>query len=159
VTLVMRHNETLELNRAEYSGSVSTAELVALAEFQASNPTWLTYDALSWIMPGADFNDVDLQALDAVFNRYRQLFQPHQLVIFRRSAWLCQSPGAQSHLDHWLHAQDTRAGMSSDLRQFQTFKDAGVWLVLNAEETVALESGAGFTEIVRFTIPARGFAR
>jgi hypothetical protein len=159
VTLVLRHNQALELNRAEYHGSVSPAELVALAEFQASNPTWLTYDSLSWITPGADFDDVDLQALDAVFDRYRQLFRPHQLMIFRRSAWLCQSPGAQRHLDHWLHGHDTRAGMSSDLRQFDTFKDAGAWLVLSKDETAALESGEGFNEIVRYSISARGFAR
>jgi hypothetical protein len=49
--------------------------------------------------------------------------------------------------------------MSSDLRQFKTFKDAGAWLVLNGGETAALESGEGFKEIVRYTISARGFAR
>lgn len=158
MTLVLRHNEALELNRAEYHGSVSTAELVALAEFQAANPTWLTFDALSWIMPRVDFDTVDLQELDAVFARYSQLFRPHQLLIFRRSAWICQSPRAQRHLDHWLKGRDTRSSMSSDVRQFATVKEAGAWLVLSEGETAALESGAGFKEIVRYTIP-RGFAR
>jgi hypothetical protein len=157
--VVLRHNEKLELNRAEYHGAVSTDELRALAEFQAANPTWLTYDALSLIMPGADFQHVDLPALDKVFDRYRQLFEPRQLLIFRRSAWICQSQCSQGHLDYWLRGRDTRTEMSSDLRQFDDFKSAGAWLILNDEETAALESGAGFKEIVRFTIPARTFAR
>lgn len=159
MTLVLRHHEDLELNRAEYHGSVSAAELSALAEFQASNPTWLTFDALSWIRRGVDFDTVDLQALDAVFARYSQLFRPHQLLIFRRSAWICDSPRAQRHLDHWLTGRDTRTSMSSDVRQFASVKEAGPWLVLSESETAALESGEGFKEIVRYTIPARAFAR
>ena len=159
MTVVLRHNHALELNRAEYHGAISVAELVALAEFQAANPTWLTFDALSLIMPGADFDSVDLGALDSVFRRYEQLFKPHQLLIFRRSAWINQNARCQRHLDYWLRGHDTRAGMSSDLRQFESFAEAGAWLVLNQTEIAALESGDGFAEIVRYTMPAQGFAR
>ena len=159
MTLVFRHNAELEVNRADYIGSVTSAELRALVEFQAANPTWLTYDTLSWIAPSVDFDDVDLAALDTVYTRYTQLFETRQLLIFRRSAWICQSPRAEAHMAHWLSAGDTRTGMSSDLRRFDSFAEAGRWLVLNEAETAALESGEGFKEIVRYTIPARGFAR
>jgi hypothetical protein len=50
--------------------------------------------------------------------------------------------------------------MSSDVRLFETFADAGDWLVLNADETDTLRSGAGFAEIVSYTIaPERAPAR
>jgi hypothetical protein len=160
VTVVLRHNDKLELNRVEYHGAVSLAELVALAEFQAANPTWLTYDTLSFVLPGAHFSAIDEDQLDTLFEAYRALFQPLNFLIMRRSAWLCQSAAARQHVLYWLRGRDTRESMSSDVRLFETFADAGDWLVLNADETDTLRSGAGFAEIVSYTIaPERAPAR
>lgn len=154
MTVVLRHNEQLELNRVEYHGAVSLGELIALAEFQAANPTWLTYDALSLVLPSADFSGIDKAALDTLFAKYKQLFEPLHFLILRRSAWICQSDLAQAHVQHWLSGRDTREDVSSDVRKFDTFAEAGDWLILSPCETVALESGEGFTEIVSCTSPA-----
>ncbi len=158
--VVMRHNDELELNRVEYHGSVTLPELVALAEFNAANPTWLTYDCLSWILPGAHFRSIEKATLDSIFAKYRTAFEPLHFLILRRSAWLCQSEAALEHLGHWLGGRDTRGGMSSDVRKFDTISEAGEWLILRPEETRQLETGEGFREIVRYDIAAQpGFAR
>ena len=153
MTVVLRHHDKLEVNRVEYQGSVSLAELTALAEFQAEDPQWLNFDCLSLVMPGADFHSVSFAALDALFARYWTLFKPIHFLILRRSVWLCQSPPAEAHVNYWLGGRDTKAGMSSDVRLFATFKEAGAWLVLNSAQISMLESGAGFSDIARFTNP------
>ena len=152
MTVVLRHNESLELNRVEYRGTVTLGELIALADYQANEPTWLSYDCLNLITPGTDFRTIALVALDDVFLKYRTLFEPLDFVIFRRSAWVCQSPAARAHVDHWIGDRDTRAGMSSDLRQFDTCSEACDWLLLSPRQGAIAERGEGFKDIVSYTI-------
>ncbi len=151
--VVLRHNQELELNLAEYQGSVSFAELEAVAGFLAANPSFLKRDTLSQVLPGADFDTVPLDGLDRLFGHYKKLYAPMNFQIVRRSAWLCQSPAAQAHVDHWLGEPDMREATSSTLRQFATFAEAGDWLVLSEAETVALEARVGFDEIAHFDYP------
>jgi hypothetical protein len=160
VSIVLRHNEKLELNRIEYSNSVTLAELTKLSEFQAANPTWLTFDALAIVTPGADFATIDKPALDKLYAIYAELFAPMHFLILRRSAWICLSAAAEEHVRYWLGDRDTRETVSSDVRRFDTFAEAGDWLVLNQSAAAALESGAAFEEIFRADIPpTRGFTR
>lgn len=160
MSIVLRHNEQLELNRIEYSNSVTLAELTKLAEFQAANPTWLTFDSLAIVTPEADFATIDKPALDKLYATYAELFSPMHFLILRRSAWICLSAAAEEHVRYWLGDRDTRETVSSDVRRFDTFADAGDWLVLNQNATTALETGAGFEEIFRSHIPPqRGPAR
>lgn len=153
MTVVLRHNPELEVNRVEYGSEVALAELAGLADFQAAHPTWLSYDSLSWVLPGAEFQDVDKAALDTLFARYKVLFTPLNLLILRRSAWICQSPAADAHVRHWLTGRATRHDVRSDVRLFDSFAEAGDWLVLTPEETRRLENGEGFREIARFETP------
>lgn len=148
--VVLRHNEQLELSLAEYHGSVSLAELEAVAAFLAQNPSFLKRDCLSLVMPGADFDRVELTALDRLFGRDKAIYAPMTFQIIRRSAWLCLSLAAQPHIDYWIGGRDTREAISSTLRQFNSYAEAGDWLVLSEAETLALQMGAGFTEIARF---------
>jgi hypothetical protein len=41
VPVVLRHNQQLEMNLAEYHGAVSLPELEAVATFLADNPSFL----------------------------------------------------------------------------------------------------------------------
>ena len=160
MSIVLRHNEQLELNRIGYSHSVTLAELTKLAEFQAANPTWLTFDALAIVTPGADFATIDKPALDKLYATYAELFSPMHFLILRRSAWICLSSAAEEHVRYWLGDRDTRETVSSDVRRFDTFPEAGEWLVLNQTAATALESGTGFEEVFRAHIPpTRGFTR
>lgn len=152
--LVLRYNQELELNLAEYHGPVSLAELEALAAFLADNPGFLKRDTLSHVLPGATFEGVAFAALDRLFTRYAGMFAPMDFQIVRRSAWLCESPAAQPFVDYWIGDRDTREAMSSTLRQFPTFAEAGDWLILSESETLALEAGVGFTDLARFDLPA-----
>jgi hypothetical protein len=154
VTVIFRRNDTLELNVVEYRGSVTLAELKALAEAQARNPGPLKSDTLSWVLPGADFNSIDLAALDELFAFYRSLYSPMHFQIFRRSAWLCQSLAALPHVQHWADGRNTRQDLSSDVRLVNTMAEAGEWLILSEAETAMMESGQDFTEQARFTLPA-----
>ena len=151
--VVLRHNEQLELNIAEYRGSISFAELKAVADFLASNPSFLKSDCLSLVAPGADFDNVELAALDQLFGRYKTLYEPINFQIMRRSAWLCLSPAAQAHVDHWSGKRESREAMSTTLRQFATFEEAGDWLVLSEAETIALQTNAGFDDLAHFEDP------
>lgn len=160
MTIVLRHHEKLELNRIQYGGSITLAELTALAEFQAANPTWLTFDSLAIVTPGADFLSVDKPDLDKLYARYAELFTPMHFLILRRSAWICLSEAAEDHVRYWIGDRASRETVSSDVRRFYSFDEAGDWLVLNKDATATLESGAGFEEIFRSHLPpARGFAR
>lgn len=158
--IVLRHNEKLELNQIQYSGSVTLAELTALAEFQAANPTWLTFDSLAIVAPGANFHTVDKSALDALYAKYAELFASMHFLILRGSAWICQSAEAEEHVRYWLGDRDMRDAVSSDVRRFDGFAEAADWLVLSPSATATLERGDGFAEIFRAHIPPmRGFSR
>lgn len=150
MTIVLRHSERLELNLVEYRETISLAQLTGLAGFAAAHPEHMVRDAIAVIMPGARFSDVDAPALDQLFAHYRKLYAAVEFQILRRSAWLCLSPEAAPQLRHWLTG-DAREGMSSAVRQFETYTDAGEWLVLNRDEIALLERGESFAELKRFT--------
>lgn len=158
--VVLRHNEQLELNAAEYHGAVSVAELKAVADFLAQNPSFLKSDSLNFVAPGTTFDGVDLNTLDQLFGRYQVLYKPINFQIMRRSAWICLSPAAQAHVDHWSGKRDARESMSTTIRQFATYEEAGDWLVLSEAETIALQTNAGFDVLAHFEYPAAtGHAR
>lgn len=148
--VVLRHNELLELNIAEYRGAITLAELQDVADFLAANSAFLKCDCLSIVFPGSYFQGVAIDALDSIFGRYKSLYAPINFQIIRRSAWLCFSTAAQAHVDHWSGQRDAREAMSTTLRQFETFEQAGDWLVLSEAETLALQTGAGFDELACF---------
>ncbi|MBI3438813.1 MAG: hypothetical protein HY054_09250 [Proteobacteria bacterium] len=154
MTVALRHNAALELNRVEFSGSVTAAELAALADFQSDHPRWLPYDCLNIILPHADFDSIAFDSLNGIFVKYRSLFEPMQFVILRRSAWICQSLAAEAHLHHWMANRNTRDGMSTDVRRFNSIAEACDWLILSAPHAADAESGAGFDDIIRYTLPA-----
>jgi hypothetical protein len=159
VPIVLRHNHELELNLAEYQGSVSLAELQDLVGYLTANPALLKRDLLNVVLPGADFATVELSALDRLFERYKLVFAAMSFQIIRRSAWVCQSPAVQSHIDYWINGRDTRGALLSTLRQFDSIAEAGDWLVLSQAEIGALERGEGFGELARFDRPASMQAR
>lgn len=148
--VILRHNELLELNIAEYHGVISVAELQQVADFLAANRSFLKSDCLSIVFPGGVFEGVSYDDLDRIFGRYKTLYEPINFQIIRRSAWICFSPAAQAHIDYWSGQRDAREAMSTTLRQFASFEEAGDWLVLSEAETLALQSGAGFDELARF---------
>jgi hypothetical protein len=149
VTIVLRHSERLDLNLVEYRGVISFANLQALAGFVAARPDHMRRDALNLVLPGARFRDVDAPALDKLFSHYRKLYAPLEFQMLRRAAWICRSEAASLQVRHWL-SKDTVEGMTSTVRQFDTYAEAGEWLVLNTEEIALLECGDTFTEIDRF---------
>lgn len=149
MTLVLRHSAALELNLVEYRGVVTLAELHALAAFAADHRDLMVQDGLAVVAPDARFSDVDTDALDELFAHYRQLYAPIKFEMLRRSAWVCLSERAAPQVKHWLGG-DTREGMSSAVRQFDSIAAAGEWLVLSGAEIAAVERGEGFVEIARF---------
>jgi hypothetical protein len=90
--------------------------------------------------------------LDSVIARYRILFEPSSLLIFRRSAWVNFSPDSQPQLDHWIARRNTRREQTLEARQFTTFVDAAAWLTLPAEKASILETGEGFDELARYDL-------
>jgi hypothetical protein len=150
----LRHSETLELNLVEYRGAVTMAELDGFAEFNARNVESMTRDCFNVVMPGASFASIDFAALDTLFKRYVKLYAPLDFQIIRRAAWLCLSDDAAAHVRHWLGG-DARAAMSSAVREFDSFLEAGEWLVLSPAEMGDVELGRGFAEVVRFDASAR----
>ena len=151
--VVLRHNDMLELNIAEYRDEITLAELQAVAEYLAVNRDFLKCDALNIAWPGATFSSVAFDDLDRIFGRYKTLYAPINFQIIRRSAWLCFSPAAQAHIDHWSGRREAREALSTTLRQFASFEEAGDWLVLSEAETLALQAGVGFEELARFEHP------
>lgn len=153
MTILLQYNPALELNLVAYQDAISLAELKALARFSAAHPDVLKSDALNIVRPGADFSAVSLPALDDLFASYRVLFEPLKLEIYRRAAWICHCDAARPYVEHWLAGRDMRKGMSSEVRQFETYEEAADWLVLGAQEAHLLERGEGFAEVARFHIP------
>lgn len=151
--VLLRHNHELELSLVEYQGPVSVAELRALAAYNARHPALMARDALNLIVPGAHFT-ASMADLDALFDYYRRLFEPLRLEIMRRAAWVCLSPRAQPHLDHWLGG-DVKTAMTSSVRAFTRLEDAADWLLLSAAELAQVRAGAGFDDIARFTAAAK----
>jgi hypothetical protein len=149
VPVVVRFNETIDLNRVEYSGAVTRAELDALSGYAAANPVHMRRDTLAVILPSAHF-DVSHDYLDALFERYRELYAVLHFEMLRRAAWICHSSLADAKIRYWLGG-DTRSAMFTAVRLFETYAGAGEWLVLNSEETLTAERGEGFVELFSFT--------
>lgn len=159
MSITLQHNEALEVNLIEYAGQVSLAELKALAAYGARHPQFLRCDALNVVAPGADFSSIDLHDLDLLYLRYRRLFARLDFQLYRRAVWLCFSPAAERHVAYWLSERDLREGMSSTVRKFSTYAEAGDWLLLNEAEIAMLERAEGFAETTRFELPPLAFAR
>ena len=159
MTIVLAHNNDLELNLVEYSGAVTLDELKAIAAYGARHPEFLKSDTLAIVRPDGDFR-VGFAELDALFARYAKLYGRLDFQIYRRSAWLCRSPAAQSHIDYWVGGRDLKETLSSAVRQFASLAEACDWLLLSAADIAAVERSEGFIEIARFeTGPARAAAR
>lgn len=152
MTVVLRRNETLEVNLVEFIGGITLDELKAVAKFQADKPDLLASDCLNVVRAGGDFKAVTFQDLDMLFDHYRKLFTPLRLQIFRRAVWLCEDEGPKAHITHWM-SRDAKEGMSSTLKHCHTFAEAADWLLLMDVERGMLERAEGFDEIVRFTLP------
>jgi hypothetical protein len=150
---MLRRNEELELNLVEYRGVMTLHELRAIATFQADKPELLAADCMNLVRADADFSRISFDGLRTIFEHYRTLFAPLRLQIFRRAAWLCETDGPKAHISFWL-GQDAKEGMSSTVKQCQTFAEAADWLLLMDAERDKLERGEGFDEIARFHIPA-----
>lgn len=150
---VLRHNETLELNLVEYQGGVTLAELKAMAAFMARNPQCMRRDTLNIVHPGAHFSAIPTAELDGLFAYYAKLFEPLNLQIMRRAAWVCRSKAAEPAMRHWLRG-DMRAHMASTVRAFDTMEEAADWLLLSAAELALVERADSFADIARFTAPA-----
>ena len=148
--IVLRHNETLELSRAEYSGVMRAQDLYDHAAYNAANPIWLGFDCISVIHADVDVSSISLDNLNGVFNAHRELFEPLNLMFMRRSGWVCESPNGQRFLSHWLAKRNMDKSTYSDVRQFDSFEAAGEWMLLSAENTAILKSGEGFKDIARF---------
>lgn len=151
--VILQHSRTIELNRVEYRGAVSLAEMHALGEYQLSHPEWLSYDLLNVLVADANFSGLGLDDLDRIVAKYGALFAPTELLIFRRSAWVSFSPQSQAHLDHWIARRNTRQNQTQEARQFATFAEAAAWLVLSPAKAAPLETGEGFAEMARLELP------
>lgn len=152
--IVLRHNEKLEISRVEYVGVMRAIDLHDHAAYNAAKPIWLGFDCISVIHDDVDVSAVSLADLDAVFKSHRQLFEPLNLMFMRRSGWVCESPGGQRLLSHWLAKRNADKSPWADVRQFDSFEAASEWLLLDAEGAAALKSGDGFAEIARFASAA-----
>ena len=150
MSIVLRYSEGLELNLVDYSGVVTLPQLHALAAYGARHPVFLRADGLNVVRADADFTGIDLAALDALFRRYQELYTQLQFQIYRRSAWICLGAAAEAHIAHWTSANDMRSALSSTVRMFGTFIEAGDWLLLSPGELAQVESGEGFCERARF---------
>lgn len=153
MTVRLRHNYALELNRVEYSGAVTSAELFAHAQYRGEHALWLNYDHLNVIMPDSDASHLQPSDLNRLLVEHRTLFEPQKLLIKRRSAWVCLSPSTLALLHHWMRGRQPDIGEHTDVRVFDTFEAAGEWLVLRADEIAIAARGEGFAEIARFTLP------
>lgn len=149
--VTFRHHEGLEINRVDYRGQVSIGEVQAHAEFRAAHPAWLCYDHINVALPDSDGALLNNTALDALFDTYHALFETEKFLIKRRSAWVCLSPAAYGTLRHWVDAPRERP--HTDVRLFETFEEAGRWLVLDAREIAIAASGEGFVELAHFAEP------
>lgn len=159
MTVILRRNELLELNLAEFRGVIALDELKAMARYQADKPELLSSDCLNLVYADADFSSISFAELDSIFALYRELFSPLRLQIFRRAAWYCEAESPKPHITHWL-SLDAREGMASTVKQCHSFAEAADWLLLMDAERGMLERSEGFAEIARFELsPARAAAR
>ncbi len=148
--IVLRHNETLELSRVEYTGALRAQDLHDHAAYNAANPVWLGFDCVSVIHADVEVSSISLAHLDGVFTAHRELFEPLNLMFMRRSGWVCESPEGQRFLSHWLGKRNIDRSPWAEVRQFDNFEAAGEWMLLSRENAAILKSGEGFKEIARF---------
>lgn len=150
MTVVVRHSKSLNLNFVECTGIVTTEQLGALAQCAAKNPMLLESDSLNVVRPCADLSGVDMAALGALYARFQTMFAPVKVQVYRRTAWVCESPTAMAHVAFWDRGDESRKSFSSNTRHLNSMAEAAEWLLLNAAERGDIESGDGFSLIARF---------
>lgn len=148
VTIVLRHNEALELNLVEYRDSITMAQLKSLASYVAARSEHMRRDSIGLVVPDAVFH-VEIEALDKLFALYRDLYSTLEFTMLRRAAWICRSPAAAPYIRHWLSG-GIREAMSSAVRQFDTIEEACEWLVLSPADAPKIERREGFLEVAQF---------
>jgi len=148
----LRHNAALEVSRVEYFGAMAISDLEANAAFNAANPEYLGYDCLSIIRADIDVAGLSLSDLESILNTHHTLFEPLDLMILRRSAWICENAPAQRLLTHWFATREQKRSTHAVLRQFETHDDVAEWFLLDADGARQLRSGEGFTEIATFGV-------
>jgi hypothetical protein len=151
--VALRHSETLNLTFVECSGLVSTDQLGGLAACAAETPVLLSSDSLNVIRPDADLSGVDLCALGAMYARYQELYAPLKFQVYRRTAWVCQSPSADAHVDFWVKGANPGKAFSTNVRRVETLAEAGDWLLLSSAELAQIETGEGFVQLAVFDEP------
>lgn len=150
MTVTIRYSETFKLSLTECTGVVSTEQLGDLAECAAQNTELLTSDSLNIIRPGADLSGVDVHALGALYAKFMKLFAPLQFPVYRRTAWVCQSPTADWHVDFWVRGHETLKTFSSNTRRMETLAEAADWLLLSGAELAQLERFETFVDMACF---------
>lgn len=147
-----KHHDQLEIHRIEYEGVLAPDDLLDHAQFRADNPQWLNYDHLNVVFPRTDVSRLTRGALIEMRQKHRALFETHNLLILRRSAWICDVGPAHNLLQFWIETQVNRSDAYVDVRLFETFEEAGQWLVLGARESALAKTGEGFREIACFGV-------
>lgn len=150
MTVVVHYSSTFKLSLTECTGIVTTEQLGALVECAAQNPELLTSDSLNIIRPGSDLSGVDVHVLGAIYAKFQTLFAPLQFPVYRRTAWICQSPAADWHVDFWVRGPENLKTFSSNTHRLNTLAEAADWLVLSDAERAQLERYETFVEVARF---------
>lgn len=148
--ILMRHNETLELTRVDFSGKLLPEQVHAYGAYGLAHQHLVGFDTISFVSADIDVSAITPAHLDAFFAAYGAMLRASDKMVRRRTGWVCDNAMCQAALNQWLAKRNAGAEPDAHVRQFATSDAVCEWLLLSPSAATALTSGEGFTELARF---------
>lgn len=136
-------NEPLCLRIVHFTERVASSEVADLVAIYGQERDWLGYDSVYLL--DADGSDIDRDGLDDLRQSVFALYREIDLMIVRRSAWICRTEPMRRLAEYWITARHARDGSGAEFRLGDRLEDAlGLF---TADELAAVSARAGFSRV------------
>lgn len=141
-------NAELAIEVVRFTGRVTLWEVTQLVRLHEARPDLITADSVQIVEEDADLTDLTPVRLEALRDHYGQVLQRTELLLLRRSGWICRSAAACSLVEYWLDGRHSRDGLGTDVCLVADVRDLD--LLFSDDEVEAVAAARGFVEAARF---------
>lgn len=151
MTITIYENAELGFQVVKMNGALTDRELADLGDLHLQNREWAKADAVHLLDQDVDVSGLTYAQLDALREHYRALQRQLDLLLLRRSAWVCPNPSAWRFVEYWLAGRHSRDGQGTDVCLVADLDGAA--LLFEKHELEAIAAWKGFAELQRLERP------
>ena len=110
-------------------------------------PELLQADSVRILDESADLSELTPARLDQLRGAYNNLLRHTELLLVRRSGWVCSSASACRAVEHWLDGRHSRDGQGTEVCLVAEIGDLD--MLFTPEELESVIAARGFVEVTR----------